>query len=634
MVIQHNMSSLFASNQLGKISGLQQKSTEKLTSGYRINRSADDAAGLSISERMRKQIRGLNRASDNVQDGISFAQVADGALSEIQDMMQRMTELCVQAANDTNSPQDRAAINREIQQLKIEMSRTFSTTDFNSHKIWSADINSRAPIPNTSQPVLNRGRSNSITITNDNVGTVSKDTKYTISSTVDTITIDWTGLDGGKYQATYPFEDFRKTGTFTLENTTMYNASTQTYDPIADNKKLDYSFSYGFADLALDEEISDALNNSTFRTGSLSVDMSLSSQPGVSGVPVSSMSISIGTTYESHKQTSNDNDTVAGVDYSSYVNSALTALTSNGTNLSVGNDSDPSQWSFTFNAEDHGTLTAKATSLSYYSNTYTGDKGAFWNTDSNGNKYTISHSINSGNIESVKQAINGSSNGSSNGSPGLKTAGVDSGIVAVSFTLYDTDGSTNIGGFTISASYQNGDSADDIAKKFTDSLNSNTILTPGTMNMSLSSGIAYYGNGKTIPQYESMLGMIIQTGDVAGDEIEIQYKSLSLANIGLSGLNTDTKEDALDGLDMVSHALEEISSQRATFGAYQNRLEHTYANNTNTAENVQAAESRIRDTDMTEEMMKLSVQNILAQTGQSMLTQANNSVDYIASLLQ
>lgn len=622
MVIQHNMSSLFANNQLGKTSGLQKKSIEKLSSGYRINRSADDAAGLSISERMRKQIRGLDRASDNVQDGISFTQVADGALNELQKMMQRMTELCVQAANDTNSPQDRAAIDHEIQQLKAEMARTFSTTEFNSHKIWATDINSRAPIPNTSQYVLNSGRGSYVNITNDNVGTVSADGTYAISSTLDTITIDWTGLDGGKYQATYPFADFRQTGTFTLENTKKYNDATQTYESIDPSKKLEYSFSYGFADFALDEEISDALNNFSFSTGKLYVGMSLSPNAGVS---VSNMSISVGTTYESHKQTNDDGDTDAGVNYSSYVTSALTALTNNGTNLTVGNDSDPSQWSFTFNIEDHGTLTAKATSLTYSSYTFTGNQGVFWDINSNGGKYYIPHSTSTYNIDGVKQAIDGTT--------GLKTAGVDSGTVSVGFTLYDTDGSS-IGGFSIATPYTQGESADDIAKKFSDSLTSNTVLTPGNMYMGLSGSINYNGNYKTIPKYESMLGMVIQSGDEKGDEIEIQYKSLSLDSLGLAALNTTTKKDSLDGLAMIDHALEEISSQRSTFGAYQNRLEHTYANNTNTVENTQAAESRIRDTDIPEEMMHLSTQNILAQAGQSMLGQAMRDKDGILSLLQ
>ena len=110
---------------------------EKISSGYKINRSADDAAGLSISEKMRYQIRGLNKASNNIQDGISFVQVAEGALNEVHSLLQRMRELTVQGANDTNTEEDRQAIQDEIVQLEEECDRIFKTTDFNTQKIWA-----------------------------------------------------------------------------------------------------------------------------------------------------------------------------------------------------------------------------------------------------------------------------------------------------------------------------------------------------------------------------------------------------------------------------------------------------------------------------------------------------------------
>ena len=131
MVVQHNMQAANASRVLNITAGQQAKSTEKLSSGYRINRAADDAAGLSISEKMRKQIRGLDRASTNAQDGVSAVQTAEGALTEVHSMLQRMNELAVQAANGTNSTKDIKAINDEVQQLKKEIGRIGSTTDFN-----------------------------------------------------------------------------------------------------------------------------------------------------------------------------------------------------------------------------------------------------------------------------------------------------------------------------------------------------------------------------------------------------------------------------------------------------------------------------------------------------------------------
>ncbi|MDD6155432.1 MAG: flagellin [Lachnospiraceae bacterium] len=135
MVVQHNMQAANASRVLNITAGQQTKSSEKLSSGYRINRAADDAAGLSISEKMRKQIRGLDRASTNAQDGVSAVQTAEGALNEVHSMLQRMNELAVQAANGTNSSKDITAISNEVTALKAEMDRIADTTDFNGKKM-------------------------------------------------------------------------------------------------------------------------------------------------------------------------------------------------------------------------------------------------------------------------------------------------------------------------------------------------------------------------------------------------------------------------------------------------------------------------------------------------------------------
>ncbi|MGN0242394.1 MAG: flagellin [Candidatus Weimeria sp.] len=132
MVVQHNMQAANANRMLGITTSAQAKSTEKLSSGYKINRAADDAAGLAISEKMRSQIRGLDRASTNAQDGVSVVQTAEGALNEVHSMLQRMNELATQAANDTNTSQDRSQIQLEINQLTSEINRVQSTTQFNT----------------------------------------------------------------------------------------------------------------------------------------------------------------------------------------------------------------------------------------------------------------------------------------------------------------------------------------------------------------------------------------------------------------------------------------------------------------------------------------------------------------------
>ena len=132
MIVQHNITSMNANRQLGITTSAQAKSTEKLSSGYKINRAADDAAGLSISEKMRSQIRGLNKASSNAQDGVSLVQTAEGALNETHSILQRMNELATQAANGTNTSVDRSAIRAELDQLTSEINRIQSTTQFNT----------------------------------------------------------------------------------------------------------------------------------------------------------------------------------------------------------------------------------------------------------------------------------------------------------------------------------------------------------------------------------------------------------------------------------------------------------------------------------------------------------------------
>ena len=144
MVVQHNLQAMNTNRQLGITTGQQAKSTEKLSSGYRINRAGDDAAGLSISEKMRSQIRGLDKASTNAQDGISAIQTAEGALNETHSILQRMNELATQAANDTNTTEDRNAIQRELNQLTSEIDRIQSTTQFNTMNLLDGSFTGKS----------------------------------------------------------------------------------------------------------------------------------------------------------------------------------------------------------------------------------------------------------------------------------------------------------------------------------------------------------------------------------------------------------------------------------------------------------------------------------------------------------
>lgn len=159
MVVQHNLTAMNANRQLGVTTSAQAKSTEKLSSGYRINRASDDAAGLSISEKMRSQIRGLDQASSNAQDGVSLIQTAEGALNEAHSILQRMNELAVKAANDTNQSIDRTAIQDEITALTSEISRIATTTQFNKQDLLDGSFSAKML-----QVGANAGQNISITI--------------------------------------------------------------------------------------------------------------------------------------------------------------------------------------------------------------------------------------------------------------------------------------------------------------------------------------------------------------------------------------------------------------------------------------------------------------------------------------
>ena len=143
MVVQHNLTAMNTNRQLGLTTTSQAKSTEKLSSGYKINRAGDDAAGLTISEKMRSQVRGLNKASENAQNGISVVQTAEGALNEAHAILQRMNEISTQAANDTNTTADRTAIKQELTQLSTELSRISSTTQFNTMNLLDGNFKNK-----------------------------------------------------------------------------------------------------------------------------------------------------------------------------------------------------------------------------------------------------------------------------------------------------------------------------------------------------------------------------------------------------------------------------------------------------------------------------------------------------------
>ena len=410
MIVQHNITAMNANRMLGMTTGSLSKSTEKLSSGYRINRAADDAAGLTISEKMRKQIRGLDQASTNAEDGVSAVQTAEGALTEVHSMLQRMNELAVQSSNGTNSQTDRKAIQDEIDQLSSEIDRVSETTKFNETYLLKGDA--------------------------------TKTTKAT----------------------------FMKSG-YAIGGTALYKKGENT-----------------------------ALTSATLKE----------------------------------------------------------ALAKGEKIYTEDKDGD----------QDDSHLAVKGEHYAYVTKLY----------DADGKE------VSAENVAAGKKA-----DGKTDADKYFTSSAADTGVTNKT-TLEVAKGAT--AGQSVS---------------FTESTPVN-----GSISFSLHVG-----------------------ADSAEDnKIVVNIDSMSAAGIGVKGLKVDTEDDATAAIDRIAEAVQKVSSQRSTLGAVQNRLEHTIANLDNVVENTTSAESRIRDTDMAQEMVNYSKNNILAQAGQSMLAQANQSNQGVLSLLQ
>ncbi|RHV45006.1 hypothetical protein DXB46_16240 [Lachnospiraceae bacterium OM04-12BH] len=468
MVVQHNLTAMNSNRMLGVTTKTQAKSTEKLSSGYKINRAADDAAGLSISEKMRKQIRGLTQASSNAQDGISAVQTAEGALNEVQDMLQRMNELAVKAANGTNSETDRTYIQNEIDQLTTEIDRVSETTKFNETYLLKGDRSSSA---------------------------------YTFkydSQATKTIT-------GNLYQ-----ED----GTTAIADATAL----KTYLDANPNAKV-YKTAASWT-----------VNGTIF-----------AQKAGESG-----QATAITTTNASKYF---NEDGTAKADVTLYKDAAKA-----------------------------DTLTLDTT---------------------NNVKYTAP-------TEAVK----------------------DTDYTYDSKQYYDADGN-KIPANTLNGYFKTSDGATvdvdaDSTKKAYDK--DGNAVTPAAADVKVD---------KTL---KGVLSLTLHVGADATDnnQISVKIDSMSAASLGVDGIKVDGADDtnALNAVDTIKEAIQKVSTQRSALGAAQNRLEHTINNLDNVVENTTSAESQIRDTDMATEMVKYSNNNILAQAGQAMLAQSNQSNQGVLSLLQ
>ena len=472
MVVQHNLSAMNANRMLGITTGSLAKSTEKLSSGYRVNRAADDAAGLAISEKMRKQIRGLDQASANAEDGISAVQTAEGALTEVHDMLQRMNELAVKAANGTMSTDDRQTVQDEVDQLLTEIDRVAETTKFNELYMLKGDTSDKT------------------------VKLSAKDA----------------GLEGklvtGANSATFTINTLKLGDSVSIGGTT-----------------------YTIGD-ATAKNVADSVAALTMATGS--------------------------------------QVTLNGVQY---------------TIVDTADEEDEAKNLITKDSIEKRINGGKLTSVKF-----------------NGKTYNV--------ITDKVGGAGGTADGVDDNESSIITADKAYEYMAKELSLANNVGANQ--------------------KQISIDVTDNKQLIKGKDAVQF-----VFDRAEAVTKEDLNFSLHVGADADMTNKISVKIASLDTTGLGIAGLNVKDKTgiSATYAIDSIADAIAKVSAQRSSLGAIQNRLEHTINNLDNVVENTTAAESQIRDTDMAEEMVKYSKNNILQQAGQSMLAQANQANQGVLSLL-
>lgn len=683
-IVAHNLTAMNAGRQLNIVTNAKQKTTERLSSGYRINRAADDAAGLSISEKMRAQIRGLNQGRENVEDGISYVQVADGALDEVNSLLQRINELAVQAANGTNSESDREAINEEVNHLKSEMQRIFTTTSFNEIKIWPESSISQVPEWAGTVPIqavkITTPNTQTIKINNNSYDKVAS-SGYKINADNSGVSVSWTDYDGISHATNKVDWNTLESNNYSFQVADYFNsADTELFDN--GTPLFDFKISMNVAEEADVKDIIASIdgttmygNNYVYMNGRFEdvsgTDLTTNIRNNT-GVSIYSVTLTYGAAYAS-REYANTSQGENGYDFEGASDSfaKATVMSSSDGNLDTvpaNNTSDLDTarnsndgWSFTFEMEGIGEVTATSYEIRYYAYDRADDDEKLWwkwNETATGKYVTsigrVPSDKGNGTLGSLMSSLTGDANSTTPGILNKNNGGAadDGGYIYIYFDLNaknsysygNGSSSKDVGSMRLTVEVTKDDDESTVLNKINTALNSATIIDLYTTqsnidnirqsvsSSSVKNSTVDHDVYKLVPSYNDV-NVNIHAGPASSDKIYMNYKCLRIESLGLKSTNVLTEESATKAIDEVSKALEIVSNQRSKFGAYQNRLECAKAIDENTEENTTAAESRIRDADMAEEMVKYSKENILHQVGQNMLAQANQSNQGVLTLL-
>ena len=631
MVVQHNMQAANANRMLNVTTSAQSKSTEKLSSGYKINRAADDAAGLTISEKMRKQIRGLDRASTNAEDGVSAVQTAEGALTEVHSMLQRMNELATQSANGTNSTTDRQAIQDEIDQLTTEIDRVSETTKFNETYLLKGDTDGATSAKNVN--AHDAGLAGKLVANGDGTSTFKLDKALADG---DNVTIA-----GKKYtigSTTASTDGFEKLDTLKDKKVSVGDSVT---DANGNKKTLVDKVANATAIYKADDKIkidgkeytiatATDLSNATGAKLSAADAQQMVSEALANGKEASFTSKKLAAGIYGADATV-DVKIVSNLDTNKEVSSLSIATTAKvsdlkGTALAAGDVVSLSGKAITATAKDPANMSTvkdivkslqKNDAIQIGGKTITiSDKTAIGD-----NKYTVNDALS---LLNDKDTVNFDAVTSAEGKAALTVSGLKA---STGYTAVDTK---------VAASGDNVISAKDAYSMMAEELQKASSIGADVAAEVKSDNSGNFTIKQGTVDVKEALSFNLHVGADADstNKITVDIDSMSSAGLGIKGIKADTEQDATYAIDAIADAISQVSSQRSALGAIQNRLEHTINNLDNVVENTTSAESRIRDTDMAEEMVNYSKNNILAQAGQSMLAQANQSNQGVLSLLQ
>jgi flagellin len=544
---------------------------EKLSSGYKINRAGDDAAGLAISEKMRAQISGLDQASSNVKDGISLVKTGEGALQEVQDMLNRMVTLATQSANGTYDEEvDRDNLQKEVTALKSEIDRIADSANFNGIKLLDGSLESSQVI-------------DSIEIAGKKVDYEESDAakgKY-----VNTQAFDQTNTGTVSNGDTISFSVGLSDGTvttvkFTVGNYVSGTSTTKNDALIAEDGTVYQLAATSVADTA---DMTDAILAELKKTN-LNDTYTITANAGK-------------VTLES-KEAGTDTPEVVSFDFNTKVNGA-------NSNIDMGR-------TISVEARDAG-YEIKASSIQVYDgNNY--DKAVF---EINGHKFVVLATVvdaSSTDWLHATQALGDDVTVLIGGSNAL-LAGQDN-------FAQNIEKIASVTGLKVTDAIKEGVAT--AAKTGSDGTD-NKIDAGKGIRLTLDK------NYKT-----ETGGLKLQIGDTADsfNQLKVSIEDMHSAALGIADIDISTQDAASTAIDVIKKAINSVSSTRGTLGATQNRLEHTSNNLSVMTENIQDAESTIRDTDVAEEMMSYTKNNILVQSAQAMLAQANSVPQGVLQLLQ